>query len=128
MLLTFLASFTVCIFARCFSIWLTFVMHLWSRFSSVVWKIYRYFNVLHSLIFMSPLLTMRRSVPSRVGRAELSRRQLGDGTIRRGQLGAELAAPNCPIPRRTLTIFCNYCKKLNSLKHLVRTTVAELNN
>ena len=22
----------------------------------------------------------------------------------------------------------NYCKKLNSLKHLVRTTVAELNN
>jgi len=47
MLLTFLASFTVFIFAQCFSIWLTFVLHLWSRFSLVVWKIYRCFNVLH---------------------------------------------------------------------------------
>ena len=25
-------------------------------------------------------------------------------------------------------IYWNYCKKLNSLKHLVRTTVAELHN
>ena len=28
----------------------------------------------------------------------------------------------------TTTVNPNYCKKLNSLKHLVRTTVAELHN
>ena len=29
---------------------------------------------------------------------------------------------------RTVVRECDYCKKLNSLKHLVRTTVAELHN
>ena len=28
----------------------------------------------------------------------------------------------------TFTFYYNYCKKLNSLKHLVRTTVAESHN
>ena len=28
----------------------------------------------------------------------------------------------------TPRLYCDYCKKLNSLKHLVRTTVAESHN
>ena len=31
-------------------------------------------------------------------------------------------------PHKSITFTKNYCKKLNSLKHLVRTTVAELHN
>jgi len=32
------------------------------------------------------------------------------------------------IPTASIAVISNYCKKLNSLKHLVRTTVAELHN
>jgi len=76
MLLTFLANFTVFIFARCFSIWLTFVMHLWSRFSSVVWKIYRYFNVLHSLFLCLRYWRCAEISRRRIARVELALRRI----------------------------------------------------
>ena len=85
MILTFLydfnvlASFTVFIFALCFSIWLTFVMHLWSTFCLVVWKIYRYFNVLRSLFLCHRYRRCAEMSPRRIARVEL-------------------AAPSCPIP------------------------------
>ena len=59
-------------FARCSSIWLTFVMHLWSRFSSVVWKIYWYFNILHSLFLCLRYWRCAEMSRRRVGGAELS--------------------------------------------------------
>ena len=32
-------------FSRCFSIWLTFVMHLWSRFSYCKWAHYKFLTI-----------------------------------------------------------------------------------
>jgi len=63
-------------FARCFSIWLTFVMHLWSRFSSVVWKIYRYFNLLRSLFLCLCYWRCAEMSRRRIARVELALRQI----------------------------------------------------
>jgi len=94
MILTFLASFTVFIFARCFSIWLTFVMHLWSRFSSVVWKIYRYFNVLHSLFLCLRYWRCAEMSPRRIASVELALRRI-------------VPSPSCPIP-----MYRQHCTRL----------------
>jgi len=97
MLLTFLASFTVFIFARYFSIWLTFVMHLWSRFSSVVWKIYRYFNVLHSFLCLRYWRCAEMS-RRRIARVELALRRIVPSPSWPRRIGrVESAAPSCPI-------------------------------
>ena len=96
-----LASFTVFIFALCFSIWLTFVMHLWSTFSSVVWKIYQYFNVLHSLFLCLRYCRCAEMSPRRIARVELDLRRIVPSPSWRRRVGrAESAAPSCPRPER----------------------------